>query len=392
MNPTRTAELYGYGVPVLVPGLGDTAGAIPLQQVKFAGSDERYNEAWIQALVHTCPEVLPVRQIELAFEDLRAVCRELPMPNRDGNGDGFLDNLLVTPSGNLALIECKLWRNPEARREVVGQTLDYAERLARWSYEDLLAAVQKVRKEKGNCLYRLVAEGNDLDEASFVDAVSRNLRLGRFLLLVVGDGIYEDVAAIAAHLERHSALRFVFGLVQIAVFRLPEDNRSRYLAQPRILAKSLSIPRPVLILEDGRSIVPIAPVTKEPQPAPKTSITEELFYEALGRVDSGSAKALPEFLRKCESLGCLIDRGTASLSIKVIDPEGDPWSLGAVMSDGHVWVSGALVLRDRKTGKGAGLDIWKRSPVSYRGQKYWRVRILPTGRWRKTASPSASPT
>ena len=277
------------------------------------------------------------------------------MPNRDGNGDGFLDNLLVTPSGNLALIECKLWRNPEARREVVGQMLDYAERLARWSYEDLLAAVQKVRKEEGNCLYRLVAEGNDLDEASFVDAVSRNLRLGRFLLLVVGDGIHEDVAAIAAHLERHSALRFVFGLVQFAVYRFPAGDSSGYLALPQILAKSLSIPRPVLILEDGRAIVPVVPARQEPQPALKTSITEELFYEALSKVDPGSAKALPEFLRKCESLGCLIDRGTASLSIKVIDPEGDPWNLGSVFKSGKVWVLGWLAQRDQKTGKSAGL-------------------------------------
>ena len=29
------------------------------------------------------------------------------------------------------LIECKLWRNPEARREVVGQILDYAKVLTR---------------------------------------------------------------------------------------------------------------------------------------------------------------------------------------------------------------------------------------------------------------------
>jgi len=37
------------------------------------------------------------------------ICVELPI------GSKYLDNLLVTPRGDLALIECKLWRNPEAR-------------------------------------------------------------------------------------------------------------------------------------------------------------------------------------------------------------------------------------------------------------------------------------
>ncbi|RIL08226.1 MAG: hypothetical protein DCC71_00310 [Proteobacteria bacterium] len=33
----------------------------------------------------------------------------------------FADNLLVNPDGNLTLVECKLWRNPEARRSVIAQ-------------------------------------------------------------------------------------------------------------------------------------------------------------------------------------------------------------------------------------------------------------------------------
>ena len=37
-----------------------------------------------------------------------------------------LDNLIMTNRGQLALVEVKLWRNPEARRKVVAQALDYA--------------------------------------------------------------------------------------------------------------------------------------------------------------------------------------------------------------------------------------------------------------------------
>ena len=50
---------------------------------------------------------------------------------------GLLDILMVTPNGKLVIIETKLWRNPEARRKVIAQILDYAKELSRWNYEDL---------------------------------------------------------------------------------------------------------------------------------------------------------------------------------------------------------------------------------------------------------------
>jgi hypothetical protein len=40
-----------------------------------------------------------------------------------------------------------------------------------------------------------------LDEASFVGAVARNLRLGRMLLLVVGNGIREGVETLTDYLQ-----------------------------------------------------------------------------------------------------------------------------------------------------------------------------------------------
>jgi hypothetical protein len=45
---------------------------------------------------------------------------------------GPLDALFINRHGALGLVKCKLWRNPQARREVVGQILDYAKELARW--------------------------------------------------------------------------------------------------------------------------------------------------------------------------------------------------------------------------------------------------------------------
>jgi hypothetical protein len=43
----------------------------------------------------------------------------------------------------LVLGEAKLIRNPQSRREVVAQALDYARALTGWTYEDLQDATRK---------------------------------------------------------------------------------------------------------------------------------------------------------------------------------------------------------------------------------------------------------
>ena len=78
------------------------------------------SEAYIQALVHEHPACLPIAEIDPMFSGPVAICTEL------NTLAGPIDNFMVTPSGLPVLVECKLWRNPEARREVVSQILDYA--------------------------------------------------------------------------------------------------------------------------------------------------------------------------------------------------------------------------------------------------------------------------
>ena len=84
--------------------------------------------------------------------------------------------------------EFKLWWNPQARREVIGQILDYTKELAVWSYEDLQREMSKALGRKGNVPYELVREQSlDVDEGEFVDNASRHLKRGEFLLLIIGD-------------------------------------------------------------------------------------------------------------------------------------------------------------------------------------------------------------
>jgi hypothetical protein len=78
------------------------------------------SEAFIRALVQGHPCCLPIAEIDPLFVNPAPVCRELSTPA------GSIGNVMVTASGLPVLVEGKLWRNPEGRREVVGQILDCA--------------------------------------------------------------------------------------------------------------------------------------------------------------------------------------------------------------------------------------------------------------------------
>ena len=162
-----------HSVPLLLPL--SSGGAEPLKLVAQQGGGDAVSEAYIQALVHEHPACLPIAEIDAMFSGPVPICTELNTPA------GPIDNFMVTPSGLPVLVECKLWRNPEARREVVSQILDYAKELSRWSSSDVQREVSHRLKRDGNPLLDMVrAVDREVDEQQFNDALTANLRRGRF--------------------------------------------------------------------------------------------------------------------------------------------------------------------------------------------------------------------
>ena len=231
--------------PILVRTDGTSS---QLRPVDLTGSHTSALEAesLLDDLLFRFPAALPISEIDSAYVDPVPICQQL------STSAGFVDLLFVTPAGRIVLVENKLWRNPEARRKVVGQILDYAAAMAKWSYEDLQREVSKRTQIKGNSLFELVKEKHPLlSEARFVDAVSTSLKRGRFLLLVCGDGIREGTQNIASFLDRFTAMDFSFGLVEIAI---SEDETGDRFVLPRTLAKPEIISRNLFVVEDGRLV------------------------------------------------------------------------------------------------------------------------------------------
>ncbi|GGK58465.1 DUF4268 domain-containing protein [Amphritea balenae] len=228
-----------FSTPFIVDPEGRTKA---LKRVSFANEEGtfNYNEEWLQNLLFNNPSSLPIQEIDTGYQDLIPICTELNTPA------GPIDILYVTPQGKLVLLEAKLWRNPEARRKVIGQILDYAKELNRWDYEELQKQVSRRIFKSGNALYESVKNRfPDIDEADFVDEVSRSLRTGRFMLLIVGDGIREGAGAIAEFLDNVGYLQFSLGLVEVGIYETPQKN---ILVQPRVLAKTIIINRTVVEL------------------------------------------------------------------------------------------------------------------------------------------------
>ena len=230
---TTQFQTYGHLIRLDAGGAGapEVLERLPLGAGVSSGS---IDEATLQSLLFRYPQALPIAAIYPACSGAVPICTELTLPA------GYADALYVNALGRLTLAEFKLWRNPQARREVIGQILDYAKDLASCTYEDLQRQVSLALGKTGNALYDLVRERHpEVNQAEFVDNVTRHLRRGEFLLLIIGDGIREEAASIVDFVQRYSGLHFNLAMVEAALYR---DTANRLIVQPRVLAPHRNCP------------------------------------------------------------------------------------------------------------------------------------------------------
>lgn len=322
--------MRAYTRPMLITDMGEqTQDCSALEPLPFkSDGGQLYTEAWLQGLIQRHPLLLPVDQIEPALTPLIPVCVELPIPS------GYVDNLFLTPDGGIVLVETKLWRNPEARRAVIGQVLEYAKALSRWSYSDLQAAVRIACKDQTLSLFAHVCGPQSLaeEEVRFIDAVSRNLRLGRVLMIIAGDGIQESAEELIEFMQSQLGLHFTLALVEISLWRAPQTGQ--VFVQPKILARTVQIERAVVRLEPGVALEPmhIMPASAGTRP---TTISAETFYEILATVDPTLPARLKAFLKAAEPLGVYPDI-KKNLSLKWRASDGREFSLGNIDHQGLI--------------------------------------------------------
>lgn len=320
------------GCPVVI-----TEGCSVTLEQKHIGRGAPYNERWLQELVFKHPEAIPMNQIEPGLGNLIPICLELPLRC------GFLDNLYATPDGDLVIVEVKLWRNHEMRRSVMAQALEYASAIFELTYEELDFAVRRAQGTDGRSLYQIAGGPEALDEPGFIDAVSHNLKTGRIVVLVVGDGIRSELNTLHEGLQLHAGFQFTFGLVELSVY---EKGAGETLVVPRTMAATHRVERGVVRFEGAVDQVVLGAVQSiaRTNDQAEYSMSSDAFYSAMSKLDATFPEKIRKLLQELEPLG-VYPEFKKSLILRWGTPSGEVANLAYILRNGQVWtdqVSGSL--------------------------------------------------
>ena len=340
---------------------------------KHIGEDAPFNERWLQELVFKHPEAIPMRQIEPGLDKLIPVCLELPLRC------GLLDNLYATPDGDLVIVEVKLWKNHEMRRSVMAQVLDYASAMFDLSYEKLDNAVKSAERSGGRSLFEIVKTESPeaLEEPAFIDAVSHNLRTGRIVVLVVGDGIRSELETLNQGLQVHAGFQFTFGMVELSVY---EPTNGEYLLVPRTLAITHRIERGIIRIEGAIEQTSLRPAHVSASKKSTQTISSDAFYADMAKLDDKLPEKILALLSDLEPFG-VYPEFRKSLILRWPYNAGEVANLAYIYRDGQVWtdlISHSLGNTDhalkylQELATGFGGDIGEIS-----GQPYVRLNGKP---------------
>jgi hypothetical protein len=314
-----------------------------------AGSAAKYPEKFLQELIHSDPGILPVEEVDRAFVGLRPVCQELAL----AGGTKYIDNLLINSDGRICIVECKLWRNPEAVREVVAQVLDYAAELSGLSYSQLETSAAKASRENSRDFLIRRVLGDDAPEdqkVDFIDGLTQSLQRGAFLLLIAGDGIRPALQQIADLLNR--SLAFTLGLVEFAIYSGDGDTGPFYV-QPRILFRTETVTRTVFVLANRQGKLAIENVTEPTKPQ---TISEQEFFQKLAAADPSYPNEVRDLIDAVRAIGCAPELKRTY----VIYAEGPGLfvNLGYINPDGTLSIWGSAS-RDAQIGRPIGEEYMR---------------------------------
>lgn len=213
----------------------DKAGSLEaLEETPFASEDE------LQTLIADHPELIDGEQIRPG--DARRwilITREKGIAASAGGGALWaVDHLIVDQDAVPTLVEVKRGSNPEVRRTVVGQLLEYAAHASdTWSAAELRGAFERGVVARGRDpedeLATLLGIDGEPKTDEFWDDVSTNLAARRLRLLFVADSIPDPLARVASFLNAEMA-----GIEVMAVEIKRFHGGSSQTLVPRVIGRT----------------------------------------------------------------------------------------------------------------------------------------------------------
>lgn len=184
------------------------------------------SEQELQTFLREHSDLMPLEEIDLNAPPLLCIGWEI------GLASGAEDILYIDQSGLLTVVETKLRKNPEARREVVGQILEYAAQMATWTAAEVERQAERffataecpgayggLTLEKALQLFMessSASAGFSYDD--FLQQVQANIDRGHFRLIIAIDEPPEALLKTVEFVNRFSE-RFEMYLIQLKRFR-----------------------------------------------------------------------------------------------------------------------------------------------------------------------------
>jgi hypothetical protein len=178
----------------------DEVAAMPIRPMRQGLFGTTLEDAF-QKLLERYPEIVPGKQIRPGSDDpprFVLLRREAPISSWS------LDHLLVDQFGVLTLVECKLLENPESRREVIGQIIEYAANAsAAWGGGQLRDFAHNYWSSVGKDFEDVwqTSLALDIEIEEFWTKVEDNLEQGRIRLIIAGDEIRPEVRRMIEYLN-----------------------------------------------------------------------------------------------------------------------------------------------------------------------------------------------
>ncbi|MGO9019424.1 MAG: hypothetical protein ACLQVJ_13855 [Syntrophobacteraceae bacterium] len=195
----------------------------------------------LQNLLGNYPQIIPGKQIDPVSEEpprFVLLRREMPI------GGWSLDHLYVDQRAILTLVETKLVQNPESRREVIGQVIEYAANAAElWATGRTRQYAFEFWSKQGKDLDTVLQKefGADLDIETFWNSIERNLSDGRIRLIIAADEMRPEVRRMIEFLNREMKNAEILGL-EIKCYG---DDQTSMVLVPRLVGQTI-IDRPPL--------------------------------------------------------------------------------------------------------------------------------------------------
>ena len=256
------------------------------------------SEEELQKLIAEHPELLDGEQMRPV--DPRRwlfVSREIGIPQAAGEGARWaLDHLLVDQDARPTLVEVKGRWNPELRRTIIGQVLEYAAHASgTWTADWLRGTFERGVQQRGSDpqkeLSTLLQSGAEPDADAFWDDVATNLAANRLRLLIISDRIPAELARVVTFLNKQMSDIEVLA-VEIKRFKGGTNETL--------------VPRVIGTTTEG---------VKAKRGSAGKRVTRESFFESFG--DERVRATAERLVAAAEKAGAKIKYGKVGVSIRV---------------------------------------------------------------------------